>query len=216
MKLLSSPAFLAILAFLLSIGSISSLVFLKKDELWPAKRVEAPRFPSVEFDPDASSYSPAETHAMDQLYKELDAAREAILKKEDELRDRERILDSARNDLERAKSDLNDRQRQLEDEIVGYMASFEKVSESEEKNLKKLAATLVELSAAGSVELIKQYDKDQKVDQIVKVLEYLKPGEIAPIFDEMMKDDDDASTKLVETITERLRTLYREPTAGAN
>ena len=94
MKLLSSPAFLAVLAFLLSIGTLTTLVIFKKDELWPAKQADAQRFPSVEFDPDASSYSPAETHAMNQLYKELEAAREGILKKEDELRDRERILDS--------------------------------------------------------------------------------------------------------------------------
>ncbi len=216
MKLLSSPAFLAVLAFLLSIGTLTTLVILKKDELWPAKPVDAQRFTSVEFDPDASSYSPAETHAMNQLYKELEAAREGILKKEDELRGRERILDSARNDLKRANDDLVVKQRQLEEEIVGYMASFEKVSESEEKNLKKLASTLVELSPKGCVALIKQYDKDKKLDQIVKVLEHLKPGEIAPIFDEIIKDDDDDSTKLVETITERLRTVYREPTAGAN
>ena len=153
---------------------------------------------------------------MNQLYKELESARESILKKEGELRDRERILDSARNDLKRANEGLVVRQRELEQKIVGYMASFEKVSESEEKNLKKLAATLVAMDAKGCVTLIKQYDKDKKIDQVVKVLEYLKAEEIAPIFDEMMKDDDDESTELVQTITERLRTVYREPTAGAN
>ena len=216
MKTLSSPAFLAFLAFLLSIGSIGTLVWLKKDALWPAKVLVKPRFTSVEFDPDASSYSPAETHAMDQLYKELDAAREAFLKKEDELREREQILESARSAIDDANADLARRQKKLQEDIQGYISSFEKVSESESKNLKKLAATVVELSPRGAVALIKQYDADKKLDQFVKVLEYLKPGEIAPIFDEMMKEDDDASTKLVETITERLRTLFREPTAGAN
>ena len=63
---------------------------------------------------------------------------------------------------------------------------------------------------------INQYDKDNNLEQIVKVLEYMKPGEIAPIFDEMMKEDDDESTKLVETIAERLRILSREPTIIPN
>ena len=216
MKVLSSPAVLAAMAFVISVGTIGGFAFLKWDELFPPKKVDTPRFPTLVFDPDASSYSPAETHAMDQLSKELEAARDAILKKENELNERERILDSAARDLVNGNANLERRQKELETKITGYMAGFEEVSASEEKNLKKLAQTIVELSPKGAVTLIKQYDKDNKIDQIVKMLEYLKPGEIAPIFDEMMKEDDDASTKLVENITERLRLLFRNPTAGNN
>ena len=216
MKVLSSPAVLAAVAFIISVSTIVGFAFWKWDALFPPKKLETPRFPSLVFDPDASSYSPAETHAMDQLSKELEAARHAILEKESELNERERILDSAARDLAKGTEDLVRRQKELETKITGYMAGFEKVSASEEKNLKKIAQTIVELPPKGAVSLIKQYDKDNNIDQIVKMLEYLKPGEIAPIFDEMMKEDDDASTKLVGDITERLRLLFRDPTASNN
>lgn len=216
MKLLSSPAFLAILAFILSIGSIGTLVFLKKDELWPPKHVEPPRFPILKFDADVGSFSPQETHAMNELYKELELARIAILKKEKEFGERERLLEAAASDLDHRDAEFERMRDKLEKEIIGYAKSSQKVTESEEKNIKKLAATIVELDPKSSVALIKQYEKDNKIDKIVQVLEYMKPGEIAPIFDEMIQEDDDASTKLVEDIAERLRTLYREPVAGAN
>lgn len=213
MKTLSSPAFLAFLAFLLSMGSIGTLVWLKKGDLWPKEPLKEERFTSVEFDPDASSWSAAETHSMDSLYKELKALRKSLLIQEEELQERERILDAGKRELARETQALARRQNELKDKIQAYVADFERVSESEEKNLKKLSATFVNLSPAGAVELIKQYDKDKKLDQAVKILEFLKPDEIAVIFDEMMKEDDDESTKLVQTITERLRVIHREPVA---
>lgn len=216
MKLLSSPAFLAMLAFLLSMASIGGLIFMYYEELWPPKQAEVTRFPSVDFDKDSSSYSARETHSMDALYKELNLFRNQLLEREKELSERERIIESEARKLETDTAQLEKRQLQLKEELKGYIESFEQVSASEEKTLKKLAATIVELSPKGAVELIKQYDKDKNLEQIVKVLEHMKPGEIAPIFDEMMKDDNDESTKLVETIAERLRILSREPTIIPN
>jgi len=216
MKLLSSPAFLAILAFLLSIGSIGTLVFMNKDALWPPKHVEPPRFPILKFDADVSSFSPQETHAMNELYKELELARKALLKKEKDFSERERLLEAAISDLDHRDAQFERMRKKLEDKIIGHSQSSQKITENEEKNIKKLAATLVEIDPKSAVALIKQYQKDDKIDKIVQVLEYMKPGEIAPIFEEMIQEDDDASTKLAEDIAERLRTLYRAPAAGAN
>lgn len=172
---------------------------------------EGPRFTSVEFDPDASSYSAAETHSMDQVYKELNALRQSLLIQEEELQERERILDAGIRELASETKALARRKNELKDKIQAYVADFERVSESEEKNLKKLSETFLKLSPAGAVELIKQYQQEGKLDQVVKMLEFLKPDEIAVIFDEMMKNEDDEGTKLVQTITERLRLIYREP-----
>lgn len=216
MKLLSSPSFLATLAFILSIGSIGTLVFLKKDELWPKKQAEAPRFPVLEFDDDVSSFSSQETHAMNELYKELQLAREAIEEKEKSFADRKRLLNVLHADLDAREKKLVHMQQKFKDALAAHAQSSRKVNEDEEKQIKKQASTFVAQDPKSVVKLIKQYEKDNNLDRIVQVLEYMKPDEIAPIFDEMIQEDDDASTKLVEDIAERLRTLHREPVVGAN
>lgn len=185
---------------------------LEKDLEEPSPEVlKNPRFTSPDFDSNESSWSPAEIHSMNQLYKELEALSEELDEQEKKMREREEILENAKRDLDRDDPDLERRQKELKQRIQDYVADFERVSASEEKNLKKLSSTFVELSPAGAVALIKQYEKDGQLDKVIKILEFLKPGEIAPIFDEMMKEDDDESTKLVETITGRLRVIHHEP-----
>ena len=58
---------------------------IEKEWKEPPEEPEAPRFATVEFDPEASSYSAAEAHSMNQLKKEMEALRKDLLKQEEKL-----------------------------------------------------------------------------------------------------------------------------------
>ena len=72
------PNLIIIVAMVLSGISAMVVFFLNKDILKP-NPVEKAEFTSVEFDADDTSYSPAETHSMNQLSKELTALRKNYL-----------------------------------------------------------------------------------------------------------------------------------------
>jgi len=66
-----SPTLVALLAILLSVSSAVVMLVINYDNLFkPPAQIKA-EFTSVEFDADDTSYSPAETHSMNQLSKEL-------------------------------------------------------------------------------------------------------------------------------------------------
>ena len=68
-----SPNLIVLLAVIMSVGSAGAMLWLNYDALFkPKPEIEA-EFTSVEFDADDTSYSPAETHSINQLSKELTA-----------------------------------------------------------------------------------------------------------------------------------------------
>ena len=69
MKLSSS--LIVLLAVVMSVTSAGLMLFLNFDDLFKPAPVVKAEFTSVEFDADDTSYSPAETHSMNQLSKEL-------------------------------------------------------------------------------------------------------------------------------------------------
>ena len=71
------PAFISAISVVLS-AIVAGVMFLNKDILKPPPKEEAV-FTSIEFDADDTSYSPAETHSMNQLSKELAALKDKLL-----------------------------------------------------------------------------------------------------------------------------------------
>ena len=66
---------------------------------------------SVEFDADDTSYSPAETHSMNQLSKELAALKERLIERENELDARESAILMDMESLEKTEARIKSNQR---------------------------------------------------------------------------------------------------------
>ena len=71
-----SPSLIVIIAVILSVASAGVMLTLNYDALFKRKPIIKAEFTSVEFDADDTSYSPAETHSMNQLSKELASLKE--------------------------------------------------------------------------------------------------------------------------------------------
>ena len=78
-------------------------------------------FTSVEFDADDTSYSPAETHSMNQLSKELGFLKETLLAREKELDARESALSMDVESLEGQKRELN----RIREDLSNKLSEFE-------------------------------------------------------------------------------------------
>ena len=68
-----------------------AMLWLNYDDLFNTNSNKA-EFTDLEFDADDTSYSPAETHSMNQLSKELAALKERLLEREKELDARESAI----------------------------------------------------------------------------------------------------------------------------
>ena len=98
-----SPTIVVLIAVLLSVATAGSMLWINYDALFkPEPEIEA-EFTSIEFDADDTSYSPAETHSMNQLSKELVALKEKLLERESELDARESAIAMDLEALEKQK-----------------------------------------------------------------------------------------------------------------
>ena len=85
------PSILVLFAVLLSVISAGAMLWLIMTTYYFKPQIKA-EFTSLEFDADDTSYSPAETHSMNQLSKELAALKERLLEREKELDARESAI----------------------------------------------------------------------------------------------------------------------------
>ena len=76
------PAIIIVVAVLLSFVGSGALVLMNADALFKEKPEIKAEFTSVEFDADDTSYSPQETHSMNQLSKELRSLKEELLERQ--------------------------------------------------------------------------------------------------------------------------------------
>ena len=116
-----SPIIIVLLAVVLSVGSAGFMVVLNYDALFKPKPEIKAEFTSIEFDADDTSYSPAETHSMNQLSKELAALKEKLLERENELDSRESAIAMDLEALEKQKKEMN----QIQEDLSSRLADFE-------------------------------------------------------------------------------------------
>ena len=102
-----SPSLIVVIAVVLSAASAGVMLTLNYDALFKRKPIIKAEFTSVEFDADDTSYSPAETHSMNQLSKELAALKERLIERENELDARESAISMDMESLEKQKGELN-------------------------------------------------------------------------------------------------------------
>jgi len=203
-----SASVIVILAVLLSVSSAGLMLFLNYDDLFkPAPLVKA-EFTSVEFDADDTSYSPAETHSMNQLSKELSLLKDKLLEREKDLDSRESALSMDLESLEKQKRELN----RIQDDLSTKLAEFESMkgkdlSEEKLKEYKDTAKRWVEMGPEVASVEIQNWRQKRRFEEALSIFEMLKAEDKAPIIAFMLNSDQDDLIELADALAMRDRGL---------
>jgi len=137
-----SPTIIALIAVVLSVSSAVVMLLINYDTLFkPQPQIKA-EFTSVEFDADDTSYSPAETHSMNQLSKELGILKDRLLAREKELDSRESALSMDVESLESQKRELNRIREDLSNKLAEFEARQGKDLSGETKRIQRHSETM--------------------------------------------------------------------------
>jgi chromosome segregation ATPase len=173
----------------------------------PKPEIKA-EFTSVEFDADDTSYSPAETHSMNQLSKELAALKEKLLERENELDSRESAIAMDLEALEKQKKEMN----QIQEDLSARLADFEArqgqdLSEEKLKEYKDTSKRWVEMGPEIASIEIQNWRQKRRFEEALSIFELLKAEDKAPIISFMLNSDDDSLIELADALAMRDRGL---------
>ena len=202
-----NPVVVLILSLVLSVVSAGVIFVMNKDILKPPPKEEAV-FTSVEFDADDTSYSPAETHSMNQLSKELTALKDKLLEREKELDSRESAISMEIESLDKQKQELTS----LQAEVVKKLENFEnnkgeELSEEQQKLYKDTSRRWIEMGPEVASIEIQSWRQNRSFDEALSIFETLKPDEKAPIIAFMYNSDEDSLIELADALSMRDRGL---------
>jgi seryl-tRNA synthetase len=203
-----SPSLIVVIAVVLSAASAGVMLTLNYDALFKRKPIIKAEFTSVEFDADDTSYSPAETHSMNQLSKELAALKERLIEKENELDARESAISMDMESLEKQKGELNQIREDLEDRLADFEASQgQDLSEEKLAEYKDTAKRWVEMGPEVASVEIQNWRQKRLFEQALTIFELLKAEDKAPIIAFMLNSDDDTMIELADALAMRDRGL---------
>ncbi len=203
-----SPSLIVVIAVVLSAASAGVILTLNYDALFKRKPIIKAEFTSVEFDADDTSYSPAETHSMNQLSKELAALKERLIERENELDARESAISMDMESLEKQKGELNQIREDLEDRLADFEASQgQDLSEEKLAEYKDTAKRWVEMGPEVSSVEIQNWRQKRLFEQALTIFELLKAEDKAPIIAFMLNSDDDTMIELADALAMRDRGL---------
>ena len=203
-----SPSLIVVIAVVLSAASAGVMLTLNYDALFKRKPIIKAEFTSVEFDADDTSYSPAETHSMNQLSKELAALKERLIERENELDARESAISMDMESLEKQKGELNQIREDLEDRLADFEASQgQDLSEEKLAEYKDTAKRWVEMGPEVSSVEIQNWRQKRLFEQALTIFELLKAEDKAPIIAFMLNSDDDTMIELADALAMRNRGL---------
>ena len=203
-----SASVIVILAVLLSVSSAGLMLFLNYDDLFKPAPIVKAEFTSVEFDADDTSYSPAETHSMNQLSKELSLLKDKLLEREKDLDSRESALSMDLESLEKQKRELN----RIQDDLSSKLAEFESMkgkdlSEEKLKEYKDTAKRWVEMGPEVASVEIQNWRQKRRFEEALSIFEMLKAEDKAPIIAFMLNSDQDDLIELADALAMRDRGL---------
>lgn len=203
-----SPNLIVLIALVLSVGSAATMIWLNYDAIFKPKPIIKAEFTSVEFDADDTSYSPAETHSMNQLSKELTALKERLLERENELDARESAIAMDLESLEKQKKEL----KQIREDLASRLADFEArqgqdLSEEQLKEYKDTAKRWIEMGPEVASVEIQNWRQKRRFEEALTIFETLKAEEKAPIIAFMLNSDEDSLIELADALAMRDRGL---------
>ena len=202
------PSILVLFAVLLSVISAGAMLWLNYDDLFKPKPQIKAEFTSLEFDADDTSYSPAETHSMNQLSKELAALKERLLEREKELDARESAIVMDMESLENQKKELKQIREDLSDRLADFEArQGQDLSEEKLKEYKDTSRRWIEMGPEVASVEIQNWRQKRRFEEALTIFELLKPEEKAPIISFMLNSDDDSMIELADALAMRDRGL---------
>jgi len=203
-----SPIIIVTFAVLLSVGSAGFMVVINYDSLFKPKPEIKAEFTSIEFDADDTSYSPAETHSMNQLSKELAALKQKLLDREKELDSRESAISMDLEALEKQKKEMNQIQDDLSDRLADFEATQGKdLSEGKLKEYKDTSKRWVEMGPEIASMEIQNWRQKRRFEEALSIFELLKAEDKAPIISFMLNSDEDSLIELADALAMRDRGL---------
>ena len=168
-----NPNIIYLLAVVLSGVSAMVMFYLNKDILKPPP-IEKAEFTSIEFDADDTSYSPAETHSMNQLSKELSALKEKLLDREKELDAREAAISLELDSLEKQKDELSNIRLDLASKLEDFESRRDQdVSEEKLKEYKDTATRWVEMGPEVASIEIQNWRQKRRFEEALGFLKHL-------------------------------------------
>jgi len=184
------------------------MLFLNYDDLFKPTPVVKAEFTSVEFDADDTSYSPAETHSMNQLSKELSLLKDKLLEREKDLDARESAISMDLEALDKQKRELN----RIQDDLSSRLAEFESrkgkdLSDEKLKEYKDTAKRWVEMGPEVASVEIQNWRQKRRFEEALSIFEMLKAEEKAPIIAFMLNSDQDSLIELADALAMRDRGL---------
>ena len=202
------PALVIVLAVLLSFLASGGFVLWKKDELFTPKPEIKAEYTSVEFDADDTSYSPQETHSMNQLSKELNALKEELLDRQREQDSRESAIALDAQELAKQKKELETLRNNLMQEMKKFRDQQDTdLGEEELKIAKDAAKRWIEMGPEVATKELQQWTLNDKFEEALTIFELMKPEDKAPIVAFMRTGDDDDLIQLANALTMRDRSL---------
>jgi hypothetical protein len=202
------PTIIVLGAVVLSVVSAGVMLWLNYDAIFkPPPQIKA-EFTSVEFDADDTSYSPAETHSMNELSKELAMLKERLLDRERELDARESALTLDMESLEKQKKELD----RIKDDLSARLTDFEArqgkdLSEEKMKEYKDTAKRWVEMGPEVASVEIQNWRQKRRFEESLGIFEMLKSEDKAPIISFMLNSDQDELIELADALAMRDRGL---------
>ena len=203
-----SPTLIVVMAVVLSVVSAAVMLTLNYKDLFEEKPVIKADFTSVEFDADDTSYSPAETHSMNQLSKELAALKERLIERENELDARESAIEMDLESLQKQKGELKEIRQNLEDRLADFEAKQgQDYSEEKMSEYKDTAKRWVEMGPEVASIEIQNWRQKRRFEEALTIFELLKAEDKAPIISFMLNSDDDTMIELADALAMRDRGL---------
>jgi hypothetical protein len=202
------PTIIILIAVLLSVASAVVVSLFKYDSFFKEEAEITPEFTSLEFDADDTSYSPAETHSMNQLSKELMALKEKLLDRESEMDSRESAIAMDLQALEKQKRELDKIQENLTARLTEFEANEgQGLSKEKEKEYKETAKRWVEMGPEIASVEIQNWRQKRRFEEALTIFEQLKAEDKAPIIAFMLNSDQDAMIELADALAMRDRGL---------
>ena len=181
-------------------------------KLHPPKPQVIAEFTSVEFDADDTSYSPAETHSMNQLSKELVVLKEKLLERESELDERTSAIAMDLEALEKQKKELGQVSGDLSSRLADFEAAHGKeFGEVKLKEYQDTAKRWVELGPEVASVEIQNWRQKRRFHEALAIFELLKAEEKAPIIAYMLNSNEDSLIELADALAMRDRGLLPSP-----
>jgi flagellar motility protein MotE (MotC chaperone) len=194
-----NPRLALVLAMILGL-SVGPLIFWRGADAIVSK-ILAERQAALALDKEKADEQKAHgwdfwTVEMENLSTELKEEKGRLAKKTEELNRRLAQLEVEKGDLARTRAEIESMRQTIDERVITIKAD-------EGKNLKSLAVTYSNITAPAAVSIIKELDDTTAV----KILSFMKPDIVGPIFEAMATSSDATMAHRAAVLSDKLRLI---------